>query len=257
MQRADQMTFEACLNQLISHDKEDNPMIKCPSCGSETSDDNKFCSYCGALLADGNNSDKTDDGQEGQENPQENTPVLDPPGSPVSSNESTEDNKQDHSAPTNAVPIVNTPKPKAAESNDPLCLWGFIVSIISIVACGYPSIISLVLSIIGFFNVKKSGRKGKTLAISGIALSSIGLVILLIFSIVRGVSKNNDRKGDTDPAAVETTEVENIIVGISSADAIGKNFSEIESQLRDAGFTNIEIQKLYSFKIRLLLTYNF
>ena len=67
------------------------------------------------------------------------------------------------------------------------------------------------------------------------------MVILLIFSIVRGVSKNNDRKGDTDPAAVETTEVENIIVGISSADAIGKNFSEIESQLRDAGFTNIEI----------------
>lgn len=61
---------------------------------------------------------------------------------------------------------------------------GFVLSIISILSCGTTSVLGLVFSIIGLVNVKKYNNNGKGLAIAGIVISSIGLLMLIVLTLI-------------------------------------------------------------------------
>lgn len=56
---------------------------------------------------------------------------------------------------------------------------GFVISLVSILCCGFSSILGLIFSIIGLVNANKGNKEGKGLAIAGIVISSILLVLLI------------------------------------------------------------------------------
>lgn len=62
---------------------------------------------------------------------------------------------------------------------------GFILSLVSICCCGMTSLISFGFSIVGLLNAKNyNDNTGKGFAIAGIVISSIFVVLLIIFYII-------------------------------------------------------------------------
>jgi hypothetical protein len=60
-----------------------------------------------------------------------------------------------------------------------LCLWGMIVSIVGLL-CGIGLIVGLILSIIGLTQVKRTGQRGRGMAIAGIIIPVIAIAIGVI-----------------------------------------------------------------------------
>lgn len=85
-------------------------------------------------------------------------------------------------------------------------LVGFILSIVSIVTCGFTSIIGLILSILGLNESKKCNNDKKGMSIAGIVISA---VMLFIFSIVLLVAIGN---GDnTSTSSTSTSNGKNVV----------------------------------------------
>ena len=68
---------------------------------------------------------------------------------------------------------------------------GFVFSILSIFLCGIPSLIGLILSIVGLNKSKKVNGKGKGLSIAGIIISAIMMVVFIVLSIVIAIGAIN------------------------------------------------------------------
>lgn len=80
--------------------------------------------------------------------------------------------------------VVNNVQQTQGKSNG-LAIAGFVVSLVStLLCCGGFNVISLVLSIVGVVKAKDYDGNGKGMAIAGIIISSIGLLILILFTIL-------------------------------------------------------------------------
>ena len=80
--------------------------------------------------------------------------------------------------------VVNNVQSTQGKSNG-LAIAGFIVSLVStLLCCGSFNVISLILSIVGVVKAKDYDGSGKGMAIAGIIISSIGLLILILFTIL-------------------------------------------------------------------------
>lgn len=75
---------------------------------------------------------------------------------------------------------VNSVKP----STNGFAIAGLILGIVSILCCGSTSVLGLVFSIIGYSNAKKNNDNSKGIAVAGIVISSVGILILLVFNII-------------------------------------------------------------------------
>lgn len=69
-------------------------------------------------------------------------------------------------------------------SKNNLAIAGFILSILSILCCGAISIVSLILSIIGYNKVKDENNSAKGFAIAGMIISSIMIITSIVFYIL-------------------------------------------------------------------------
>ena len=80
--------------------------------------------------------------------------------------------------------VVNNVQQTKGKSNG-LAISGFIVSLVStLLCCGSFNVISLILSIVGVVKAKDYDGNGKGMAIAGIIISSIGLLILILLTIL-------------------------------------------------------------------------
>ena len=61
---------------------------------------------------------------------------------------------------------------------------GFIISLVSLLCCGSTSTFGLIFSIIGLVTAKKYDGNGKGLAIAGIIISSISVILLILFYVL-------------------------------------------------------------------------
>ena len=108
----------------------------------------KFCTSCGKEIEDSAN-------------------VCSNCGTPV-----------DGGAVTNTVTVQ---QPVATEKGNGIAVAGFVLSLISLLCCGFLSVLGLIFSIIGLVNAPKVGGKGKGLSIAGIIMSSIAIIILILY----------------------------------------------------------------------------
>lgn len=126
----------------------------CPLCGKEVNEEHNFCKYCGSNL---------------KENVQEEVETI-----------IVEEPK-----------IVDMKETKLDEKNEEkdynVCaIIGFIAGIISIFFSlyGLVNIGAIVLSAIALDQIKKTGEKGKGLAIAGIATSIASIVLFIVALII-------------------------------------------------------------------------
>ena len=161
-------------------------MIRCFNCGSENDEGTRYCNNCGALLDIPKPAEPIDD---------DDIPVA----------QAIPQAQQVQGQPV-AAPVAASSAKINKDKNDPVCLWGFILSLVSIVCCGITSLFGLGLSICGFIRTNKSGQKGKTLAIAGMIISGI-MVLVFIFSYISGTFNRLTNK-DTDTTTTTTEEVE-------------------------------------------------
>lgn len=73
---------------------------------------------------------------------------------------------------------------KNKKNTNVVAIIGFIIAIISILTFGFPSIIALVLSIIGLAIAKKYSNPLKGLAIAGLIISIVSFLIFWVFVII-------------------------------------------------------------------------
>lgn len=167
------------------NEKEVDEMF-CPNCGIQIPDDARFCPDCGTAVtpepasapapASAPVSAAAPVSQPAPAPAPQPAPVIPP-------------------APSFAVPLQ--PAPSSASSQPPvtyipeqknnvMCAVGFFASLGTILLGGIPSIVTLILSIIGYVQAKKRNERGRGLAIAGIIISSI-LVATLIIGIIIGV----------------------------------------------------------------------
>lgn len=67
-----------------------------------------------------------------------------------------------------------------------MAIIGFVTSLVFPFFCGYASFLGLIFSIIGLVNANKNDGEGEGFAISGIVISSV-LIIIIILSIIFGI----------------------------------------------------------------------
>ena len=164
-------------------------MIRCNSCGALNDDNNKNCGSCGSLL---NNASKTynnpfESTQQTYNNPFENTSHSNPIDSnhkkPTGNSNTPRSNERvDRTYPPPSLQINKT-KTSSSSSFSFSGLLSLILALLSLVTCGFPSIIALAVSIKSYSDDKKKG-KDTSLSIWGITLSIIGLFALLFFYTV-------------------------------------------------------------------------
>ena len=90
--------------------------------------------------------------------------------------------------------VVNNPEPmvnqnvsydnSGVKKNNVFALVGFILSLVNILCCGSLSIFGLIFSIVGLVESKKQDGNGKGMAIAGIIISSIFIVLSILFAIL-------------------------------------------------------------------------
>ena len=131
--------------------------MKCPSCGTELTNNEKFCTNCGSRVDGANDT---------------------PTGMPLNQeNQSSNQPKQN----SNQQPSVDTSKPNR------YAISGFILSLVSLwVATFLIGSIAAVISGLAIGQVEKTGESGKGLAIAGLIISIAGIV-LMIFLRVSGI----------------------------------------------------------------------
>ena len=158
-------------------------MAICKHCGANIDDNAKFCGSCGCA----NEVIPT------MATPVESTPVEPTYVEPTPTVEAT---------PVNSVPTYEQPQQnfnqtyqqtafsqpmyeQPVNNKTNICaLVGFIFSIVSLICCSFLAPIGAILSIIGLVQIKKSGEKGKGLAIAGLIIGVIGTLLTIISFIL-------------------------------------------------------------------------
>ena len=111
----------------------------------------KFCTSCGKEIAEGSNVCSNC-----------GTPVDGAPVAPAA----------------NTVTVTQTAAPTQGNG---MAVAGFVLSLISLLCCGFLSVLGLIFSILGLSKSSKVGGKGKGLSIAGIIMSSIAIILIILY----------------------------------------------------------------------------
>lgn len=123
----------------------------CRECGKKLEENSKFCNNCGMKLEEKETNTLS-----------ENT------------NESTVKNVNEN---------VTYNQTYVTKKSNGMAIIGFVISLISLLCCGYSSWLGLIFSIIGLINANKNEGEGKGLAIAGIVISLILLILFILLTI--------------------------------------------------------------------------
>lgn len=115
----------------------------------------KFCSSCGKEL-------------------EENASTCNNCGNPVPKEEATNTS-------TNPSTVQVTQTVVTQRKSNGMATAGFVISLVSLICCGGSSFLGLIFSIVGLVNAKNCDGEGKGLAIAGIIISSLFIIIFIIF----------------------------------------------------------------------------
>ena len=160
-------------------------MAICPNCGASNEGNGKFCMYCGGALPEAAPAPQPQPQPAPQPTPAPQ-PVAQPVVQPVAQPQPVI--TQPQAVPV-AQPVVINNYGAQQEKNDGCAVAGFVISLVSILCCGFTSLISLILSIIGIVKSGKPGKKGKGFAVAGLIISIILILCNLgwiIWSVLVG-----------------------------------------------------------------------
>ena len=135
----------------------------CRECGKELEENSKFCNNCGTKIEE----EKTEETNTSNENTNE-------------------------SAASNAGTNVTYNQTYVTKKSNGMAIAGFVISLVSLLCCGYSSWLGLIFSIIGLVNANKNEGEGKGLAIAGIVISSILIIIIVLLTIFGFMSSVTD-----------------------------------------------------------------
>lgn len=170
-------------------------MAVCPNCGAQNSVGVKFCTSCGGQLPVEAPVQQPQQYQQYQQAPQpqyqqpqqyqQQPQYQQPQYQPVQQSVPIEPAPQVPYQQVMATPIAPpTPvrgKAYAGPKTNGLCVAGLVLSIIGIFTFGLTSLLGLILSLAGLASSKKKKQAGKGKAIAGVIISSIILVIGIIY----------------------------------------------------------------------------
>lgn len=153
-------------------------MIRCSNCGCENSNYSIYCKECRAILS---SAEETPSGETSAEQRRSEEHLQEPDNAGFQYLPPEKDRKGSYTF----DPTSPAARQKFKDTNDPFCLWGFVLTAVSFISCGYLAPVSLILSIIGLVRVSSSEElEGKSIAIVGIVASSIllGYRVFCIFN---------------------------------------------------------------------------
>lgn len=168
-------------------------MLKCNTCGRENPISNSFCEGCGSPLSF-IDQDLTSTGLPHTDSLESAEPVVNStPVEPEVKSEPVQSYSYQQPQATSVSYDYNSNNtnynyqysynPDQSVKTSAMCITGFVLSLVSLLCCGFTSLISLILSIIGLILASGKGMKGKGLAIAGIIISSILLIFFIILVI--------------------------------------------------------------------------
>lgn len=157
----------------------------CDTCGSTNLDNDKFCASCGAKLPDISSIEEAT-AKVIDEKETSNIISASPDTSMASSIKTESSSSSEQTAPPVYQNVNNTYVQVTPPASNTVALVGLISSLVSLIFClGSLGVVSLIISIVGATNVKKSGT-GKGMAIAGIIISALQIVGWIFFIAIFG-----------------------------------------------------------------------